>query len=303
MPVYAPALQPQGTKAGVRTMNMLYPVFPAKNLLGIPGGQRAAAIGGYKCVMDQEKMRRYNVQGCVKCSGFNPNPNAYQKPNPKEVANLPDGSPIPVVNFPVTHRDFWKASEDLVDFVRDIWSRGGTVLFFDDFGKDRCVAGFCYLMFRCTGVPAKEWLTTLILTQRQVDKVFYELVHHYERRGAVGFVPKDYRSFILVARIMDHSSSWAIFREAHPNTPHTPGGGLWTPPFTPRGRNARTPNGTDRNAQRREEEAGNVTPRDLQDLAAVADDEMVYYSSANGLLVPLEQGASSSAGVVNPGTA
>ena len=281
---YGHSLQPQGTKASTRTMTLLYPFFPHGNRMGLPGGYYPFAVGGFRCVTDQEQMKRGNVMGAVKCSGWNPNQNAYQKPDNKEVANLPDGTRILVVNFPVTHRDFWKGSEVLVDFVRKILLEGGTVLFFDDLGKDRCISGLCNLLSRCTNIPAKEWLTTLILPQRHVDRVFYELVHHYNLVGAEGYAPKDYRSFILVGRIMDHGTGWAIFREAHPNTPYTPGGGLWTPPQTPGGRNARTPGGTDRNARRKEEEAGNVTPRECEDPPPLGgdDDEITHYYVCQG---------------------
>ena len=300
---YGHSLQPQGTKAGARTMDVVYPLFPHGNPMGMPRGHYPVAVGGFRCVMSGRMMRRCNVQGAVKCSGWNPNEKAYQKPNLDEVANLPDGSRIPVVYLPIMHRDFWKGAEPMIDFLRKIWLQGGTVFFFDDLGKDRCIAGLCYCLFRCTGVDAKEWLKTLIIPQREIDEVFYQLVHHYDVIGDTCFAPEEFRKFILAARIMNHPSGWAIFREAHPNMPYTPGGGLWTPPYTPGGRDARTPGGTDRNARRKEDQAGLVTPRDCQDPLALAEEEIPHYEVGQSSFVPPGQAASSSAGVVNPGTA
>ena len=134
---YGHSLQPQGTKAGARTMDVVYPFFPHGNPMGMPRGHYPVAVGGFRCIMSGRMMRRCNVQGAVKCSGWNPNEKAYQKPNLDEVANLPDGSRIPVVYLPIMHRDFWKGAEPMIDFLRKIWLQGGTIFFFDDLGKDR----------------------------------------------------------------------------------------------------------------------------------------------------------------------
>ena len=131
------------------------------------------AIGGFKVGTITALTCGHTIGVMLKCSGHNPTPGAQQKPADSEYAMGRDGQRIPVVHFPVNHKNFWLGAQGIADAVKTCWLERRTPLFFDDRGDGRAIAGACFFLFKSTNKPAKEWLSTLILPNRQVADVFY----------------------------------------------------------------------------------------------------------------------------------
>ena len=173
----------QGTPNRTTTVTILQVHLPVGNRLKLDAGYYPLAIGGWKVPTDRRETSDKNIGLNVKCSGYNPTPGAQQKPDDHEYALGREGQVIPVIAFPVNHKNFWKGIEPLARGIKKCWREGKTVLFFDDGGDGRAISGVCYFLSRVTGVSGKVWLPTLIVPNRQIADVFYELLHQSDVLG------------------------------------------------------------------------------------------------------------------------
>ena len=65
-----------------------------------------------------------NLGVLYKCSGHNPTPGAQQKPEDWQYAMDRSGERIPVVEFPVNHKDFWLGAKGIASAVKKMLARG-----------------------------------------------------------------------------------------------------------------------------------------------------------------------------------
>ena len=73
-------------------------------------------------------------------------------------------------------------------------------------------------MYKVSGRPALEWLSTLVIPRRQnLAPVLYDLVHHYVYMRASYYAPRDLLGFIYASRIMNHCGKYNTYRRPHPN--------------------------------------------------------------------------------------
>jgi len=107
---------------------ILHVHLPVGNRLKLDAGYYPLAIGGWKVATVARETCGHNIGVLLKCSGHNPTPGAQQKPEDWQYAMDRSGERIPVVEFPVNHKDFWLGAPRMARAIKKCWSEGRTPL-------------------------------------------------------------------------------------------------------------------------------------------------------------------------------